>query len=154
VGSQWLLVEREVFGIAVPLLGLVVFWLCVLFMSFGLFAPRNATVTVVLFLSTQKNYNNKLLNFYFNQDPPTSRTQHLTIARGIHQTGCQAPAEDRQSQLRTWADPNLSQFIRSPTCGSASRLFFVDFKPGLRNFVAWVYEKSAVKLRDFETVRP
>jgi hypothetical protein len=38
------------FGIAVPLLVLVVFWLCVLFMSFGLFASHNATVTVVLFL--------------------------------------------------------------------------------------------------------
>jgi hypothetical protein len=50
VGSRWLLVEREVFGIATPLLILVVFWLCVLFMSFGLFAPRNATVTVALLL--------------------------------------------------------------------------------------------------------
>jgi len=50
VGSRWLLVEREVLGVAGPLLVLVVFWLCVLFMSFGLFAPRNATVTVVLFL--------------------------------------------------------------------------------------------------------
>jgi len=50
VGSRWLLVEREMYGIAVPLLVLVVFWLCVLFMSFGLFAPHNATVTVVLFL--------------------------------------------------------------------------------------------------------
>ena len=50
VGSRWLLVEREVFGIAAPLLILVVFWLCVLFMSFGLFAPRNATVTVALLL--------------------------------------------------------------------------------------------------------
>jgi len=50
VGSRWLLAERESFGIAVPLLVLVVFWLCVLFMSFGLFAPHNATVTVVLFL--------------------------------------------------------------------------------------------------------
>jgi hypothetical protein len=28
----------------------VLFWLCLLFMSFGLFAPRNATVTVVMFL--------------------------------------------------------------------------------------------------------
>ena len=29
---------------------MVLFWLCLLFMSFGLFAPRNATVTVVMFL--------------------------------------------------------------------------------------------------------
>jgi hypothetical protein len=28
----------------------VLFWLCLRFMSFGLFAPTNATVTVVLFL--------------------------------------------------------------------------------------------------------
>jgi len=50
VGSRWLLVERDASGIPVPLLMLVVFWLCVLFMSFGLFAPPNMTVTVVLFL--------------------------------------------------------------------------------------------------------
>jgi len=50
VGSRWLLVERDVSGIPTPLLVLVVFWLCVLFMSFGLFAPPNTTVTVVLFL--------------------------------------------------------------------------------------------------------
>jgi hypothetical protein len=50
VGSRWLLVERDASGIPVPLLLLVVFWLCVLFMSFGLFAPPNMTVTVVLFL--------------------------------------------------------------------------------------------------------
>jgi hypothetical protein len=50
VGSRWLLVERDVSGIPIPLLMLVVFWLCVLFMSFGLFAPPNTTVTVALFL--------------------------------------------------------------------------------------------------------
>jgi len=32
---------------------------------------------------------------------------------------------------------------------SVSRLFRVNFKPGLRNFRAGVHEKSAVKLRDF-----
>jgi hypothetical protein len=30
-----------------------------------------------------------------------------------------------------------------------SRLFCVDFKPGLRNVGARVHKKSAVKLRDF-----
>lgn len=50
VGSRWLLVERGVFGISGSLLVLVVFWLCMLFISFSLFAPPNATVTVVLFL--------------------------------------------------------------------------------------------------------
>ena len=35
-----------------------------------------------------------------NQDAPTSRTQHLTIARGIHHhTGYRVPDEDRQYRL-------------------------------------------------------
>jgi len=47
---RWLLIEQDVLGIPVPVLLVVLFWLCLLFMSFGLFAPPNATVTVVLFL--------------------------------------------------------------------------------------------------------
>jgi hypothetical protein len=47
---RWLLVEQDVLGIPVPVLVVVLFWLCLLFMSFGLFAPPNATVTVALFL--------------------------------------------------------------------------------------------------------
>jgi hypothetical protein len=47
---RWLLIEQDVLGIPVPLLLVVVFWLCLLFMSFGLFAPPNVTVRVVLFL--------------------------------------------------------------------------------------------------------
>jgi len=47
---RWLLVEQDVLGIPVPVLLVVLFWLCLLFMSFGLFAPPNVTVTVVLFL--------------------------------------------------------------------------------------------------------
>jgi hypothetical protein len=47
---RWLLVEQDIIGIPVPVLIIVVFWLCLLFMSFGLFSPRNATVTVALFL--------------------------------------------------------------------------------------------------------
>jgi hypothetical protein len=43
------LVEQNTIGIAVPLL-VVVFWLCLLFLSFGLFAPRNATAILALFL--------------------------------------------------------------------------------------------------------
>jgi hypothetical protein len=34
--------------------------------------------------------------------------------------------------------------------GNVSRLFCVDFKPSLRNIGAEVYEKSAVKVRDFK----
>ena len=47
---RWLLIEQDIIGIPVPVLIVVVFWLCLLFMSFGLFAPRNATVSVALFL--------------------------------------------------------------------------------------------------------
>ena len=36
--------------VTVVVLLVVLFWLCLLFISFGLFAPTNATVTVVLFL--------------------------------------------------------------------------------------------------------
>jgi pimeloyl-ACP methyl ester carboxylesterase len=58
--------------------------------------------------------------------------------------------EAEQSQLRILS---LREFVpvypEPPTCGSVSRLFSVDFKPGLRNFVARVHEKSAVNLRDF-----
>jgi hypothetical protein len=46
---RWLLIEQDVIGIPVPVLLIVVFWLCLLFMSFGLFSPRNTTVTVALF---------------------------------------------------------------------------------------------------------
>ena len=47
---RWLLIEQDVLGIPVPLLLVVSFWLCLLFMSFGLYAPPNVTVMVVLFL--------------------------------------------------------------------------------------------------------
>jgi hypothetical protein len=47
---RWLLIEKDVLGIPVPVLLVVLFWLCLIFMSFGLFAPPNVTVTVVLFL--------------------------------------------------------------------------------------------------------
>jgi hypothetical protein len=47
---RWLLIEQDVLGIPVPVLLVVLFWLCLLFVSFGLFAPPNATVTLVLFL--------------------------------------------------------------------------------------------------------
>jgi hypothetical protein len=47
---RWLLAEQDVLGIPVPVLVAVLFWLCLLFMSFGLFAPRNATAIAVLFL--------------------------------------------------------------------------------------------------------
>jgi hypothetical protein len=48
--NRWLLVEQNTIGIAVPLLVVVVFWLALLFLSFGLFAPRNSTAVIALFL--------------------------------------------------------------------------------------------------------
>jgi hypothetical protein len=46
---RWRLIEQDVIGIPVPVLLVVVFWLCLLFVSFGLFSPRNTTATVALF---------------------------------------------------------------------------------------------------------
>ena len=48
--TRWLLFEQNATSLPVPFLILVVFWLTILFASFGLFAPRNATVTVALLL--------------------------------------------------------------------------------------------------------
>lgn len=43
-----LLFEHMGTSIPVPFLVILVFWLCIIFASFGLFAPRNATVIAVL----------------------------------------------------------------------------------------------------------
>ena len=49
VGRTRLLVfENLGASIPVPFLVVLVFWLCIIFASFGLFAPRNATVITVL----------------------------------------------------------------------------------------------------------
>ena len=49
--TRWLLFEQNTSSISTPFLVVVVFWLSVLFLSFGLFAPHNATVVVTLLLS-------------------------------------------------------------------------------------------------------
>jgi len=46
--TRLLLFEHLGASIPVPFLVVVVFWLCIIFASFGLFAPRNATVITVL----------------------------------------------------------------------------------------------------------
>jgi hypothetical protein len=46
--TRWLLVEQGDSAIPTPFLVVVVFWLAVLFMSFGLFAPPNPTVIATL----------------------------------------------------------------------------------------------------------
>ena len=49
--SRWVLIERAQRAIPIPFLIVLLFWLTVLHISFGLFAPRNPTVTVVLLIS-------------------------------------------------------------------------------------------------------
>jgi len=46
-----LLAEQSVSSVSAPLLIVLIFWLTILFISFGLFAPRNATVVVSLLVS-------------------------------------------------------------------------------------------------------
>jgi hypothetical protein len=49
--TRWLMYEQGASSISLPFLIVLVFWLMVLFMSFGLFAPPNATVVVSLFIA-------------------------------------------------------------------------------------------------------
>jgi hypothetical protein len=46
--TRWLLIEQEQNQLPIPLLVILVFWLTLLFVSFGLFAPYNATAFTVL----------------------------------------------------------------------------------------------------------
>ena len=46
--SRWLLIEQEQNQLPLALLLILVFWLTLLFVSFGLFAPPNVTVLMVL----------------------------------------------------------------------------------------------------------
>ena len=48
--TRWLMYEQESFPVPKKMLIVVVFWFTVVFASFGLHAPRNATVLVTLFL--------------------------------------------------------------------------------------------------------
>jgi hypothetical protein len=48
--SRWFMFGGASVSILVPFLLALVFWLTVTFASFGLFAPRNATVIAVIFL--------------------------------------------------------------------------------------------------------
>jgi hypothetical protein len=48
--TRWLMFEQRSMSMSKPLLVILVFWLTVNFFSFGLFAPRNATVIGTLFL--------------------------------------------------------------------------------------------------------
>jgi hypothetical protein len=48
--SRWLIFARSGSSISMPLLVIVVFWLTINFVSFGLFASRNTTILVALFV--------------------------------------------------------------------------------------------------------
>jgi hypothetical protein len=47
---RWLMFEQENTSVSLPLLAVLVFWLAIVFASFGLFAPPNVTVIATLFL--------------------------------------------------------------------------------------------------------
>jgi hypothetical protein len=49
--TRWLMYEQRAGSGSVPLLMVLIFWLTALFVSFGLFAPRNATVFATLLVS-------------------------------------------------------------------------------------------------------
>lgn len=49
--TRWLISEQRVNSVSLPLLIVLVFWLTIIFISFGLFATRNATVVVSLLIS-------------------------------------------------------------------------------------------------------
>lgn len=48
--TRWLMFQQQSVSIPTPLLVIVVFWLTISFISFGLFAPRNGIVVTTLFL--------------------------------------------------------------------------------------------------------
>jgi hypothetical protein len=48
---RWLLLEQTGSAISTPLLLVVVFWLAIIFLSFGLFAPSNGTVIAALMIA-------------------------------------------------------------------------------------------------------
>jgi len=47
---RWMMFEQTGSFISIPLLAVLVFWLVIIFSSFGLFAPRNATAIATLFI--------------------------------------------------------------------------------------------------------
>ncbi len=49
--TRWLIAQQSVHSVPLPLLIALVSWLAIIFTSFGLFAPRNATVVVSLSVS-------------------------------------------------------------------------------------------------------
>jgi hypothetical protein len=48
---RWLMYEQRASSVSMPLLVVLISWLIIIFVSFGLFAPFNATVLTSLFVS-------------------------------------------------------------------------------------------------------
>lgn len=48
--ARWMVLAAAENSIPLPFLVILVFWLTIVFVSFGLFAPRNATVIAALFV--------------------------------------------------------------------------------------------------------
>ncbi len=51
IQTRWLMYEQGTNSVSVPMLVILIFWLAAIFTSFGLFAPRNATVITALFVA-------------------------------------------------------------------------------------------------------
>ena len=49
--TRWLMYEQSAFKIPKPMLVMLAFWLTIIFISFGLFAPKNSMVVASLFFS-------------------------------------------------------------------------------------------------------
>jgi hypothetical protein len=49
--TRWLIAQQRLNSVSVPLLIVLIFWLTIIFIGFGLFAPRNVTVVVTLLVS-------------------------------------------------------------------------------------------------------
>jgi len=49
--TRWLMSEQRTNTVSVSMLVVLIFWLTIIFISFGLYAPRNATVVVSLLVS-------------------------------------------------------------------------------------------------------
>jgi hypothetical protein len=49
---RWLVIEQAESSLPLPFIGVLVFWLSIFFVSFGLLAPRNGTVIAVMIVCT------------------------------------------------------------------------------------------------------
>jgi hypothetical protein len=49
--TRWLMAEQRVNSVSIPLLIVLIFWLTIIFLSFGLFSPRSRIAMISLFVS-------------------------------------------------------------------------------------------------------